>query len=77
MDKKEVFDRIEYVVARVGAFAQKHELSNQQAYAYLRRFIMGYISAPALVEELKFRGNHAVQYFFGTTKAIELIKRIE
>ncbi|TGX83848.1 DUF3791 domain-containing protein [Palleniella muris] len=38
MDKKETFDRIEYVVACVGAFAQRYKLSNQQAYAYLRRF---------------------------------------
>lgn len=38
MDKKDIFDRIEYVVACVGAFAQKHGLSNMQAYAYLRRF---------------------------------------
>ena len=39
MDKKEIFDRIEYVVACVGAFAQRYNLSNSQAYAYLRRFI--------------------------------------
>ena len=38
MDKKEIFDRIEYVVACVGAFAQRYNLSNMQAYAYLRRF---------------------------------------
>lgn len=38
MDKKEIFNRIEYVVACVGAFAQRHKLSNSQAYAYLRRF---------------------------------------
>jgi len=38
MDKKETFDRIEYVVACVGAFAQRYKLSNPQAYAYLRRF---------------------------------------
>jgi len=38
MDKKEIFDRIEYVVACVGAFAQRYKLSNSQAYAYLRRF---------------------------------------
>ncbi len=38
MDKKEIFDRIEYVIACVGAFAQKYGLSNAQAYAYLRRF---------------------------------------
>ena len=38
MDKKEIFDRIEYVVVCVGAFAQRYNLSNSQAYAYLRRF---------------------------------------
>lgn len=38
MNRKEIFDRIEYVVACVGAFAQCHRLSNMQAYAYLRRF---------------------------------------
>ncbi len=43
----------------------------------IRRFIMGYLSASALVEELRFKGNHAVQYFFGTSKAIKLLKRIE
>lgn len=43
----------------------------------IRRFIMGYLSASALVEELRFRGDHAVQYFFGTLKAVELLKRIE
>lgn len=43
----------------------------------IRRFIMGYLSASTLVEELRFRGDHAVQYFFGSPKAIELLKRIE
>lgn len=43
----------------------------------IRRYIMGYLSASALVDELKFRGDHAVQYFFGTPRAIELLKRIE
>ena len=38
MDRKEIFDRIEYVVACVGVFAQRYSLSNTQAYAYLRRF---------------------------------------
>ena len=38
MDKKEIFDKIEYVVVCVGAFAQRYNLSNSQAYAYLRRF---------------------------------------
>ncbi len=43
----------------------------------IRRYTMGYLSASALVEELKFRGDHAVQYFFGTPRAVELLKRIE
>ena len=34
MDKKEVFNRIGYVVACVDAFAQRYELSNPQVYAY-------------------------------------------
>lgn len=38
MNKKEIFDKIEYVVACVGAFAQRYRLSNPQAYAYLRRY---------------------------------------
>ena len=38
MDKKEIFGKIEYVVACVGAFAQRFKLSTSQAYAYLRRF---------------------------------------
>ena len=38
MNKKEIFDRIEYVVACVGAFALRYKLCNTQAYAYLRRF---------------------------------------
>ena len=43
----------------------------------IRRFIMGYLSASALVEELSFKGDHAVQYFFGTPKAVNFLKRIE
>lgn len=42
----------------------------------IRRYIMGYMSASALVEELKFRGDHAIQYFFGTPEAVECLKRI-
>ena len=38
MDKKEIYDKIEYIVACVSAFAQRYQLSNMQAYAYLRRF---------------------------------------
>lgn len=43
----------------------------------IRRYIMGYLSASALVEELRFRGDHAVQYFFGTSRAVELLKHSE
>lgn len=43
----------------------------------IRRYIMGYLSASALVEELRFRGDHAIQYFFGSPGAIELLKHIE
>ena len=38
MEKKDIFNRIEYIVACVGAFAQRYDLTNPQAYAYLRRF---------------------------------------
>ncbi|MCD7923970.1 DUF3791 domain-containing protein [Phocaeicola sp.] len=38
MDKKEIVNKIEYVISCVGAFASKYNLSNSQAYAYLRRF---------------------------------------
>lgn len=38
MDEKEIFNKIEYVIACVGAFAQRFKLSNAQAYAYLRRY---------------------------------------
>lgn len=38
MDKKDIFNKIEYVVACVGAFAERFDLSNSQAYSYLRRF---------------------------------------
>ena len=43
----------------------------------IRRFIMGYLSASALVEELRFKGDHAFQYFFGTQKAVNLLRRFE
>ena len=38
MDQQEIINKIEYVVACVGAFAQRFHLSNTQAYSYLRRF---------------------------------------
>lgn len=38
MDKKDIINKIEYVVCCVGAFADRFNISNAQAYAYLRRF---------------------------------------
>ncbi len=38
---------------------------------------MGYLPASALVQELKFRGDHAVQYLFATPRAVQLLKRIQ
>ena len=38
MDKHEIRDRIDYIVMCVSEFARRFKLTNQQAYAYLRRF---------------------------------------
>ena len=38
MSKAEISNRLEFVVACVGEFAQRYTLSNMEAYAYLRRF---------------------------------------
>lgn len=38
MYKKEIFDRIEYVVTCVGGFALRYNLYNMQPHASLRRF---------------------------------------
>lgn len=42
----------------------------------LGRFISGYISMDKLIEELKYRGNHAVQYYFGTNEAVKCLKKL-
>ncbi|MEE1207492.1 MAG: DUF3791 domain-containing protein [Muribaculaceae bacterium] len=76
MDKKEIFNRIEYVVACVGAFALKYGLSNSQAYAYLRRFTGIDFLLDCYAAE-QYNGDHAVQYFFGTLRSLKLLKRID
>ncbi len=38
MYKTEIKDRIDYIVMCVSEFAKRFKLTNQQAYAYLRRF---------------------------------------
>jgi len=35
---------------------------------------MGYIDIESLIKELKYKANKAVQYFFGSNRAIELLK---
>ena len=52
-------------------------IANDTVGVQIRRFIMGYISIEKLIEELRYKGNRSVQYFFGTPKAINLLKRIE
>ncbi len=67
-------------------------LSDQQAHSYdivigpivndtvgvqLRRYIMKYISVEVLVEELRYRGNKSIQYFFATPKSVAFLKPIK
>lgn len=52
-------------------------IANDTVGVQIRRFVMGYISMEKLIEELKYKGNHTVQYFFGTPKAINLLKKVE
>lgn len=52
-------------------------IANDTVGVQIRRFIMGYISMEKLIEELRYRGNHAVQYFFGTPNAINLLHRTD
>ena len=42
----------------------------------IRRYIMGYLPLKQLVEELRYVGDYAIQYFFGTERAINLLRRI-
>lgn len=52
-------------------------IANDTVGVQIRRFIMGYISIERLIEELKFKGNHSVQYFFATEAAINLLQKVE
>lgn len=42
----------------------------------VRRYIQGYLPVSKLVEELRYHGDHSIQYFFGTERAIKLLKPI-
>ncbi len=50
-------------------------IANDTVGVQIRRFMMNYISIEKLIEELKYRGTPAVQYFFGTEKAIRHLKK--
>lgn len=52
-------------------------IANDTVGVQLRRFINGYIPMNMLVDELKFRGNHAIQYFFGTERAVQLLRKLK
>jgi len=41
----------------------------------MRRFIQGYIGIERMIEELRFH-KPAIQYFFGTEKAINYLQKI-
>lgn len=43
----------------------------------LRRYFQGYISIGELVKELSYAKGVTIQYFFGTEKAVKLLKRRE
>lgn len=51
-------------------------IANDTVGVQIRRYIMGYISIENLIEELRFKGNHAVQYYFGTQKTINLLNKV-
>jgi len=55
-------------------FAAGKEVVYDTAVSWLK---CCYLSAAALVEELRFKGNHAVQFFFGTQRAVDLLKHVE
>ena len=52
-------------------------IANDTVGVQIRRYVMGYIGMEKLIEELKYRGNRSVQYFFATPKAINLLKKTE
>jgi hypothetical protein len=41
------------------------------------RFLQGYIDIQTLIKELKYRGDRAIQYFFGTENAINLLQKVD
>ncbi len=43
----------------------------------IRRYLMNYLSVSKLIEELKYQGDRAIQYYFGTKRAVELLKPVQ
>lgn len=41
----------------------------------IRRYLQGYMPASKLVEELRFHGDHAIQYFFHTERSLSFLKK--
>jgi hypothetical protein len=52
-------------------------IANDAVGIQMRKYISGLISIDKFLEELKYMKGITFQYFFGTTKAINLLKRIE
>ena len=50
-------------------------IANDTVGLQMRRFIQGYIDIERMIEELRFQ-KPAIQYFFGTEKAISYLKKI-
>lgn len=50
-------------------------IANDTVGLQMRRFTQGYISIERMIEELRFK-KPAIQYFFGTEKAISYLKKI-
>ena len=51
-------------------------IADDEVGTQIRRFGRGYIDADRLIEELKFHGDRAIQYFFGTDIAIKKLKKL-
>lgn len=42
----------------------------------IRRYMQNYISLKELVEEIRYHGNRAIQYFFGNKRALSYLHRL-
>lgn len=50
-------------------------IANDTVGVQIRRYAMGYLTANQLVEELRFIGSTAMQYFFCTPKSLKYLTR--